>query len=306
MGTVAINPGASRLGEVNAIFNGRNHEYYVHDYPGPLSIKSMLRGDAVWETQQGRFQVNAQSFVVLNHREPYSMTIDSRDCQGDVPETFCAFFKTGFVEDAWGSLTLSAAALLDDPFRECAPVGFFERLRPKNGAIAARLRRMHAELAVATDGESLEPHFTALAYELLGLQSELAREMARVPVVRASTREELFRRLTLARSLIDASLDRPLRLDGIARAACLSPFHLHRLFARAFGETPHAYTTRRRLERARRLLAETEMPVTLACLECGFQSLGSFSALFRKRFGLSPSRFRAGFSAPARAAGESG
>jgi len=59
-----------------------------------------------------------------------------------------------------------------------------------------------------------------------------------------------------------------------------------------FGETPHAYRTRRRLERASRLLKETDFPVTDVCLETGFESVGSFSTLFRRRYGVSPKEFR--------------
>jgi AraC family transcriptional regulator len=116
--------------------------------------------------------------------------------------------------------------------------------------------------------------------------------MARVPAVRASTREELFRRLTIARSLLEASLQEPMHLEQVAAGACLSPFHLHRLFSQTFRETPHQYHLRRRLERAAHLLTATDLPVTQVCLDCGFQSPGSFSSLFRKTFGASPQQFR--------------
>jgi AraC-like DNA-binding protein len=56
--------------------------------------------------------------------------------------------------------------------------------------------------------------------------------------------------------------------------------------------TPHQYLRRRRLERAARLLRETARPVTGICLDCGFQSLGAFSSLFRARYGASPREFR--------------
>jgi hypothetical protein len=52
---VAINPRESQLGKVNAILNGRGSECFVHDYPGPLSIKSVVRGEAVWQTGKGAF-----------------------------------------------------------------------------------------------------------------------------------------------------------------------------------------------------------------------------------------------------------
>jgi len=87
-------------------------------------------------------------------------------------------------------------------------------------------------------------------------------------------------------------LTEKLPLQSIARLAHLSPFHFHRAFCAVFGETPHAYRTRRRLERASRLLKETDFPVTEVCLDTGFESVGSFSTLFRRRYGASPTEFR--------------
>ena len=84
----------------------------------------------------------------------------------------------------------------------------------------------------------------------------------------------------------------PVTLREMAGAACMSPNHLLRTFRQAFGETPHQFLTTRRLEEARRLLADRELPVTEICLAVGFESLGSFSTLFRKRFGVSPSEYR--------------
>jgi AraC family transcriptional regulator len=289
---VAINPRESQLGEVNAILNGRGRQYFVHDYPGPLSIKSVVRGEAVWETSEGRFPVNAGSYLLLNHRQRYSMTIESVE----TVETFCIFFQTGFVEDAWRSLTSSEERLLDQPAAPSGVIGFFERLQPKQLALSASLSALHSKTHAIThaaaEPDALGDDFARLACQLLSIQLDLSNQMARVPAVRASTREELFRRLTTARSLIEASLQEPLHLEQVAAGACLSPFHLHRLFSQTFRETPHQYLVRRRMERAAHLLTNTDLPVTHVCLDCGFQSLGSFSSLFRKTFGASPQQYR--------------
>jgi AraC-like DNA-binding protein len=106
--------------------------------------------------------------------------------------------------------------------------------------------------------------------------------------------DDLFRRLCRSREYLAAGLDRPLRLADAAREACLSPFHYHRLFAQTFGETPHEFLTRRRIERARRLLARDALPVTEVCGAVGYESLGSFSTLFRTMVGYSPSMYRRG------------
>jgi AraC-like DNA-binding protein len=104
--------------------------------------------------------------------------------------------------------------------------------------------------------------------------------------------EETFARLYRSRRFLADSLDRRLRLSEAAREACLSPFHYHRMFVRAFGETPHDFVTRRRIDRAKQLLARDECPVTEVCLAVGYESLGSFSSLFRSVVGRSPSEYR--------------
>lgn len=280
-----VNPAASRLGAENAVLWGRgNREYHVHDFPGPLSIKAVLKGSAEWRAGKSRFDVDAGSFLVLNDHQPYSMTI----APGPPVETFCVFFERGFVEDAWRSSASGDAVLLDDPERG-AMLGFEERLRPKNGRIDRVLRRMR-ELA-ATGGDA-EAGFYDLALGLVELRAELAREIGRVPAARVSTRKELHARVQRGRQAMDEMLTEDLPLKNIARLAHLSPFHFHRAFCAVFGETPHAYRTRRRLERAARLLKETEVPVIDVCLDTGFESAGSFSTLFRRRYGASPTQFR--------------
>ena len=107
------------------------------------------------------------------------------------------------------------------------------------------------------------------------------REVNNLPAVRASTREELWRRVNQARDYLHAHLSAPISLSDVAAAACLSPFHLLRVFRSVFGQTPHQYLNGCRLDRAKFLLEKTRIPVTAICLECGFTSLGSFSALFQ-------------------------
>ena len=104
--------------------------------------------------------------------------------------------------------------------------------------------------------------------------------------------EETFARLCRSRDFLAASIDQPIRLDDAARAACLSTFHYHRMFARAFGETPHEFVRRRRIDRAKQLLARNHLPVTEVCLSVGYESLGSFSTLFRSIVGQSPAAYR--------------
>jgi AraC-like DNA-binding protein len=104
----------------------------------------------------------------------------------------------------------------------------------------------------------------------------------------------LARHLLRARDLVDGCYAEPLDLEGLARAAHVSPRHFSRSFRRTFGETPHQYLLTRRIERARHLLRTTDMPVAEVCLAVGFSSVGSFTTTFRRHVGVSPTAYRRG------------
>lgn len=96
---------------------------------------------------------------------------------------------------------------------------------------------------------------------------------------------------------MDREFARPLDVPALAAVAHVSPAHFSRQFRETFGETPHSYLQRRRVERAMELLRETGRPVTEICLDVGFNSLGTFSRTFRAIVGEAPSRYRARFGA---------
>jgi AraC-like DNA-binding protein len=101
-----------------------------------------------------------------------------------------------------------------------------------------------------------------------------------------------FLRLCRARDFLAGSFRERVTLPDVARVACLSPFHFNRLFTRIFGETPHEFQTRMRIEQAKKLLLADSHSVTDICFELGYESLGSFSMRFRSLAGTSPQAFR--------------
>src|SRR4051794_19499289 len=93
-------------------------------------------------------------------------------------------------------------------------------------------------------------------------------------------------RLCRVRDLIRDCYAEPVTLLDCADEADLSPWHLLRSFRATFGETPKEFMTRVRLERAKQLLATSGRAVTDVCFDVGFQSLGTFSTLFKRHVGL--------------------
>jgi len=102
---------------------------------------------------------------------------------------------------------------------------------------------------------------------------------------------DIYQRIATAKIFIDENYDEAIGLEEISQQAFLSRFHFHRLFTRIYRSTPHRYLTQKRIEKAKQLLAENKA-INDVCCEVGFESLGSFSTLFKKEIGFAPTFYR--------------
>jgi AraC-like DNA-binding protein len=100
----------------------------------------------------------------------------------------------------------------------------------------------------------------------------------------------LYRQIVQAKLFIDANYAESIDLDNIADEAFFSKFHFIRLFKKIYGKTPHQYLITVRIENAKHLLKDG-IPVSQVCYSVGFGSLSSFSGLFKKMAGLTPSQY---------------
>lgn len=256
---------------------------------GNLSIKTVFSGHAQIESDGGMHRVEPGSNLLIDHGREYCIEIES-----DLPvEGFSVFFDSNSV----ASVCRSRSASLDDKVS-----GLWESLDVKSGFFERTY-----------EGDELQDHLTRVYADLPGLWNDplwvqeqiqltlnlvwkrhlqTLNEVHQVQAVRAATREELYRRLYKARDYAYATLDQPISLDDLAYVACLSTNYFLRSFRGLFKQTPHQFIIDKRMSRAKQLLKETEMSVSEVCLSVGFQSLGSFSWLFKRRVGLSPEAFR--------------
>ena len=126
---VLINPASEMIGRENAILSGSGARYYVRDFEGSLSLKSVVRGLADWETNGRRYAVSKNTYLVLNDRQHYTLTIDSPSRV----TTFCLFFQRGFVEEINTVTVTPEKRLLDFPGNPTqTPLEFFNRLETKD------------------------------------------------------------------------------------------------------------------------------------------------------------------------------
>jgi AraC family transcriptional regulator len=278
-------PDGAQFGTDNLILHARAKRHVVHDVAGPLSIKTVIEGEVSWKLARREVTVDSRSFLMLREGEKYSLDIDG----GKAVETCCVFFQSGFAEQAMQDATTPLEASLDHPTRSAPALPFLSYLHSDTEGrlvpyIHTLARRAAGELAPSASEEA----FLQAAARLLRFYKEVRAQMARLPAVKTGTREELYRRLLIAKEYVHSHRDDAVSLEAVARAACLSRYHFHRAFTETFRSTPHAYITELRLRRAHALLRQGT-PVTETCMEVGFSSLSSFSRLFRGRYGTPPS-----------------
>jgi transcriptional regulator GlxA family with amidase domain len=104
---------------------------------------------------------------------------------------------------------------------------------------------------------------------------------------------ELLRRLLRARDRMDAASEEEWPVERLAKVSNVSEAHFARSFKDAFGVPPHRYLLTRRIERAKALLRDTDIPITDIAFQTGWKSLGTFGRIFRDITGASPGEVRA-------------
>lgn len=272
---------------------GRTHSYGVQTEGLPLSLKCMANGRARYVVGKREITVDDGGWLIVNEAQPYSIEIDSPT----LVETFIVWFPTGWAEEVQASMITSADRLLGDwdpSATSRTKLNFFERYSLNDSKVAPLARRLREKFnsGAALDDGWLEEKLRELLAGMLDVQTNVQRQIARLPAERASTREELWRRLDRARDFIHARCDTPITLTDAAQVAALSPYHFLRAFKAAFAQTPHAWLTACRLERAKLLLGRTDLPVTQICFSLGYESLGAFSTWFQRLTGRSPRAWR--------------
>ena len=261
-----------------------SHFYRGH---GLLSLKTFPRGNARYTIGNAKFLVEAPHYLILNHGQEYTVEIES-----DV-ESFCLFFEVDMASAVYYSVVRDHASILAEPFlTDQYQPHFVQRTYPDDALLSGLLERVRAYHRRWERGMLEEQLQLVLARMIINQQTDLLAMDNMLRSAKVATRLELYARLHLARDYIEAMYSEPLQLNDLALVAAMSPGHMLRTFKELFGQTPHQYLINVRLNHAKRLLLTTDTPVTEIGVSVGFESLGSFSWLFRQRFGLSPRAYR--------------
>jgi AraC family transcriptional regulator len=242
--------------------------------PGP-GIITMLSGAGRFGINREMTTIDCSRFLLISQHSSLSIQLPRPDVQ-----PLILFFHPGLLAEA--------LALLQ------ADLAWLERVHPMNAVLRerlewlARLGNNCSSFSVLKADSIVRDIIKELIWQALAAD-ETSR---RLPVTRSSTRIELFKRLSLAREWILANYASPVSLEDMAGKASLNNQHFLRMFRDCYGITPHQFLIEVRLDAAKRFLTDTKEPVSAICRQTGFESLPSFSGLFRQRFGAAPTVFR--------------
>ncbi len=282
---VELNPQVPRLWSVNALLSGRSRSLASGPHEGTLSVKTVVSGHCVYRTRTKVFRLQPGVFTVLPEGRAYELEI-SRPC-----ETLSVFFRPGFLQEVEAAAT---GIDLDSPEVGSARNGFAmpERLEAAPSRLHSLALRLQSALKMGEDPMLAETLVLEAAREVASYSTEAQRESESLGYARLPVRQEAFRRLNRARDLLIDEMDKPLRLADLAREACLSPSQFHFLFRSAFGVSPHAFLTARRVDRAVLLLGTTDWPLWSIASAVGFKSESHLCRLVARATGRRTSELR--------------
>jgi AraC-like DNA-binding protein len=270
----------SGFGWPNLLAYWNTVELSFHQPVVPFTIVLPVKGSVRISVDGWQLEVPNETYVAVPAGSELRIKELVVEREGERAELLIAFCNPTFVRNVWQSE--------DDRFHPIV------RLYRSDG-VSARLGEGLAEYleapAEAITDDEVEDLLYGIIRTFAARDKEDRTRWAELSARDDDERVRLFAQLSRARDLANAAFRRPLTVDELAAEAGLSKYHFIRLFDRAFSATPYRYLHELRLAHARKRLEGGFRDIGALCDECGFQSLGSFSWAFKRRYGSYPRNF---------------
>lgn len=244
-----------------------------------LTLHFVFGGDARYSIGRRELTLYPDQFLILNKGTQYSSRIDS----GASVDSFSIGFDQAFLHDFRNGKHIYDQSLN-------------ETLYPFKGDIRQHVQKLKSYMDEGQYNEALinEQLRQCLQNYNIIYEEEISGKLDQLKFTNRDTRVEILRRLNLAKEYLQSNYSQNINLGDVAAHACLSVNHLLRTFKQAFGQSPHQYLVQVRLQRSRRLLKTTRLPVNQIVGMVGFECASSFIRLFKNRYNVTPLKYRCG------------
>jgi AraC family transcriptional regulator len=258
-----------------------------------IGIKYVLSGEENYFIEKKVYNVTPQNFLLVNAKHPFSASIPANQTAVGL----CIDVSEDIIKEVHQVETNPAETLLDNGTQiSNRLLTFFENIYPiadifLGSKIALLTRALSKNKPVEINAEL----FYLLAYDILQLEKSIKKKIQSIESKKASTREELYRRVLIAKHILDDCVLQNISLDMLAAESFLSKYHLTRIFKKVFKTSPHQYHLQKKMEYASRMLKDKNKSIGEIARQINFPDKYSFSKSFKKVFNISPGKYRNDF-----------
>jgi AraC family transcriptional regulator len=275
----------------NKLYSEITSEASYTDQKNELSLHAVFNGSEKYKIGKRTVTVYPNNFLILNEGTSYDRTIYS----DSIANTFAIFFSSKFLQDFQYGFSSSDRNLLDEPIdrKMIQQNTFLETIYPCKGDFKYNLSHLIDHFNENSEDLLLDDyiyHSLLLFYRLY--YKEVLNKSNRLDALNASTRNELFKRLILAKDFMLSNYNQDISLEDISRQSCLSPTHLFRTFKQIHNCSPHQYLIQIRLDNAMHMLKSTHYTLNEIVNLVGFTCPSTFIKLFKNKFHFTPGTYR--------------
>jgi AraC-like DNA-binding protein len=277
--------------EKNILIHAITSQVFYPEHWGPLSIKTAFNGEEYYKLNNCEFAVSDKNYLVVNEGNFYSSYINS----GSRVESFTINFSLQLVNDTLTACSSTSDFVLDNYRSDNnRRIEFYEKLNPHDQLVSPLIFKL---LELSKSFKKNLPHIEEIYLQLLEKivikQEQLQNEIANIPAIKASTKQELYKRLSRAKDYIDSCYYKEITIGQLAAICFLNQTYFLRQFKNYFGTTPRQYIITKRMEAAKDLLAaKKDVSITDVCQQVGYNDLSSFSKLFKSYYSFSPELYK--------------
>ncbi len=278
----------------NQISGETVQQAYYPDHVSNFSIKTVFSGNRTFNIGKRQLSLYPESFVAINKGTTYSSKVDS-----SVPvNSLSISFSPSFLSDFQRMQKHTHTYLLDEPFQtgEYPDFSFMETIYPFSGDMKYNIMHLKEHLEEGPSDDLLLNeylHHCLINYYKV-YNKEVVDKSEKLKFLNSTTKVEILKRLTLAKEFIISNYNKDIDLEDIARHACLSVNHLLRTFKQAYGQSPHQYLIKIRVDRSKHLLKNTNYTINEIVEIIGFECPSSFIRLFKGMNKITPGKYRLG------------
>jgi AraC family transcriptional regulator len=265
---------------------------YYPEHIGNFSIITVFNGNTGYNIGRRKLNLFPDSFLAINQGTSYSSMVDS-----NIPvNNLSISFSPTFLSDFYRSHHKTQNELLNEPFdnEEMSENFFLETIYPFDGDMKYNIMHLKQQLEQEAPDDLLVNEYLhhCLINYFKVYKNEVLNKSENLKFLNKSTKEEILKRLTLAKEYIISNYNKNIDLEDIAQNACLSVNHLLRTFKQAYGKSPHQYLIQVKIDRSKYLLKNSKFTINEIVEIIGFECPSSFIRLFKSMNKITPGKYR--------------